>query len=187
MKKILALMLAMILVISVVACGKSNDKTTAPGETTGSQNNSTEPTETTDSTNEVVNPNVSAEDIMKAISEIDDLKEFSMMMDKAEEGYLRGFNEEIKGFKNGYTMGPIIGTIPFVGYVFQTEDNESAKALLETLKSKANMRWNICTEADTMITDVKGNFVLFFMVNVEEGVDTKTPDNIKAAFESALK
>lgn len=174
MKKILALMLAMILVISVVACGKNNDTTTTP-------------TETTDSTNEVVNPNVSAEDIMKAISEIDDLKEFSMMMDKAEEGYLRGFNEEIKGFKNGYTMGPIIGTIPFVGYVFQTEDNESAKALLETLKSKANMRWNICTEADTMITDVKGNFVLFFMVNVEEGVDTKTPDNIKAAFESALK
>ena len=39
MKKILALMLAMILVISVVACGKSNDKTTAPVETTGSQNN----------------------------------------------------------------------------------------------------------------------------------------------------
>ena len=46
MKKILALMLAMILVISIVACGKNNNDTTAPVETTGSQNNSTEPTET---------------------------------------------------------------------------------------------------------------------------------------------
>lgn len=186
MKKILALMLAMILVISVVACGKSNDKTTAPVETTGSQNNSTEPTETKDSTGEVVVPNASVEDVMKAISEIDDLKELTMMMDKAEAGYLRGFDEEISGFKDGYVMGPMIGSIPFVGYVFQTEDNESANALLETLKSKANMRWNICTEADTMITDVKGNYVLFFMVSAEQ-VGEATPDNIKNAFENALK
>ena len=186
MKKILALMLAMILVISVVACGKSNDKTTAPGETTGSQNNSTEPTETKDSTGEVVVPNASVEDVMKAISEIDDLKELTMMMDKAEAGYLRGFYEEISGFKDGYVMGPMIGSIPFVGYVFQTEDNESADALLETLKSKANMRWNICTEADTMITDVKGNYVLFFMVNTEQ-VGDAVADNIKTTFENALK
>ncbi len=186
MKKILALMLAMILVISIVACGKNNNDTTAPVETTGSQNNSTEPTETKDSTGEVVVPNVSAEDIMKAISEIDDLKELTMMMDKVEAGYLRGFDEEISGFKDGYSMGPMIGSIPFVGYVFQTEDNESANALLETLKSKANMRWNICTEADTMVTDVKGNYVLFFMINAEQ-VGEAAADNIKTAFENALK
>ena len=107
-------------------------------------------------------------------------------MDKAEAGYLRGFDEEISGFKDGYVMGPMIGSIPFVGYVFQTEDNESADALLETLKSKANMRWNICTEADTMITDVKGNYVLFFMVNAEQ-VGDAVADNIKTAFENALK
>ena len=34
-----------------------------------------------------------------------------------EEGYLAGFEVEIKGFKKGVTFGPMIGTIPFVGYI----------------------------------------------------------------------
>lgn len=173
MKKILALVLAMILVISVVACGKNNDSTTDPGKTTSS-------------TEEVVIPNVSPEEILNAISQIDDLKDAGMVVVNVEKGYLTGFTEEIKDFNEGYKMSPIIGSIPFVGYVFKTEDNASANALLETLKSKANMRWNICTEADTMVTDVKGNYVLFFMVSAEY-VGEAAPDNIKNAFENALK
>lgn len=36
-----------------------------------------------------------------------------------EEGPLNGFSSDVKGFKDGYVFSPMIGTIPFVAYVFE--------------------------------------------------------------------
>ena len=81
-----------------------------------------------------------------------------------EEGFLSGFDDtEIKGFKDGAMFEPMIGTIPFVGYVFTIENEENAPAFIETLKSAANLRWNICTAADEMVTGSVGNKVFFVM------------------------
>lgn len=79
-------------------------------------------------------------------------------------GLLTGFGEEeISGFSSGAMFAPMIGTIPFVGYVFETEDEESAKTLGSTLEDKANLRWNICTAAEEKLAVVKGNKVFFVM------------------------
>ena len=44
-----------------------------------------------------------------------------------EPGLLTGFgNTEITGFKEGVMFAPMIGTIPFVGYVFVLEDGVAA-------------------------------------------------------------
>ena len=81
-----------------------------------------------------------------------------------EEGYLTGFdNTEIKGFKEGAVFMPMIGTIPFVGYVFTLENASDAPAFIANLKSAANLRWNICTSADEMVTGSAGNKVFFVM------------------------
>jgi len=81
-----------------------------------------------------------------------------------EEGYLTGFgNAEIKGFKEGAMFAPMIGTIPFVGYVFTLENADKASDFIAQLKKNANLRWNICTEADEMITGNVGNKVFFVM------------------------
>lgn len=81
-----------------------------------------------------------------------------------EEGYLTGFdNAEIKGFKEGAMFAPMIGTIPFVGYVFVLADGQDAASFISTLKSSANLRWNICTSADEMIAGNVGNKVFFVM------------------------
>ena len=77
-----------------------------------------------------------------------------------EAGYLAGFDEEISGFTSAVMFSPMIGTIPFVGYVFESDD---ANALAENLKKTANLRWNICTEAEQMICEVSGNKVFFLM------------------------
>lgn len=81
-----------------------------------------------------------------------------------EPGFLTGFdNAEIKGFKEGAMFAPMIGTIPFVGYVFTLEDGVNASEFISTLKSSANLRWNICTTADEMIAGSSGNKVFFVM------------------------
>ena len=77
-----------------------------------------------------------------------------------EEGYLAGFEVEIKGFKKGVTFGPMIGTIPFVGYIFETDTPDE---LVATLKKEHKLNWNICTSADKMFVQKKGNYVFFVM------------------------
>lgn len=79
---------------------------------------------------------------------------------EVEEGYLNGFNSEISGFNKGAMFAPFIGTIPFVGYVFETDDAEALKA---TLESEAALNWNICTTADEMVVETEGNYVFFVM------------------------
>ena len=81
-----------------------------------------------------------------------------------EPGYLTGFdNTEITGFKEGAVFMPMIGTIPFVGYVFTLDNAADAPAFIADLKANANLRWNICTSADEMVTGSAGNKVFFVM------------------------
>ena len=77
-----------------------------------------------------------------------------------EEGYLAGFEVEIKGFNKGVTFGPMIGTIPFVGYIFETDTPDE---LVATLEKEHKLNWNICTSADRMFVRQKGNYVFFVM------------------------
>lgn len=81
------------------------------------------------------------------------------------EGYLDGFTDQISGFTSGVKFSPMIGAIPFVGYIFETE---SPDELLTCLKEKADPAWNICTEADETVSAVKGNLVFFLMCSNDE-------------------
>ncbi len=90
--------------------------------------------------------------------------EFSGISMPVEEGILTGFgNAEIKGFKSGATFAPMIGSIPFIGYVFELNNAADASSFISTLKSNANLRWNVCTEAEEMISGSVGNKVFFVM------------------------
>ena len=57
----------------------------------------------------------------------------------------------------------MIGSIAFIGYVFELEDGVDAKSFVADLRNNANKRWNICVEADEMATSVVGNKVFFVM------------------------
>lgn len=102
--------------------------------------------------------------IAKALA-AEDFSTYSCDVLDASEGFLTGFKEEIKGFKKGVTFRPMIGSIPFVGYIFETDDAEALKA---TLLDKADPRWNICTEAAETICVTSGNYVFFTMCPGEE-------------------
>ena len=81
-----------------------------------------------------------------------------------EEGLLNGFGDaEITGFKEGAMFGPMIGSIPFIGYVFELKDETDVNQFISTLKSNADLRWNICTEADEMVVCSVDKKVFFVM------------------------
>ena len=81
-----------------------------------------------------------------------------------EEGLLSGFgNTEITGFQSAATFGPVIGTIPFIGYLFQLDDPGAGAAFCQVLQDAADPQWNICTQADETIVRQDGDLVFFLM------------------------
>ena len=81
-----------------------------------------------------------------------------------EPGLLTGFgNAEITGFEEGVMFAPMIGSIPFVGYVFDLAEGTDAAAFVKTLEDNADRRWNICVEADETVVEVNGDKVFFVM------------------------
>lgn len=93
----------------------------------------------------------------------------SMFCNQVEEGQLTGFGSfdgpltEIKGFAEGATFAPQMSPSTFIGYVFRLEEGADADAFIAMLRENANLAWNVCVEANTILTEADGNFVLFMM------------------------
>ena len=191
MKKTIAIILAALMLLSMAACG------------TTSNTNDTQPATTAPAANTVGTKLLADFKTMadKTPQEIADTLltnpeiQFMPMVMPVEEGFLNGFNEEIKGFEEGVMFGPAIGTIPFVGYIFTVEGD--VDAFTKTLEDNANLRWNICTEAEEMICEAVGNTVFFVMcpttfeeAPVDGGADVGgmeiTPDDGAIAAEDGI-
>ena len=155
MKKTIAIILASLMMLAMAACGTG---TSAPTET--------DPAPTTVGTKLLADFRTMADKTPQEIADAlltNEVIQFMPMTMPVEEGFLNGFNEEIKGFKEGVMFGPMIGTIPFVGYVFTVADGGDVDAFVKTLEDNANLRWNICTEAEELIVEAEGNTVFFVM------------------------
>ena len=183
MKRNIALLLAAIIASSMISCGGSKE----PAEDTSANTDAatttteavsveteteTEAPATENSTPAVIlfgafkdyiaaNPDASANDIATALSQ-NEILPFNCVAMPAEEGYLAGFSTEITGFTECTSFAPMIGSIPFVGYVF-TVDEANVEAFKETLTSNYDLRWNICVEAEEMLCDSVGDKVFFIM------------------------
>ena len=99
------------------------------------------------------------EKIANNISTNENIKIAVGVMD-VEKGLLDGFDGEITEFLRAYAIKPMIGSQPFVAYIFETNNTTKLKELLE---EKANKRWNICTEADDLEISVVDNYVFLVM------------------------
>ena len=183
MKKHLSLILAAVLVSSLVSCRTTNN---APDETSGVETSGTETSgfETSDTgTEDIVTgasvasqlqtafrnaitatPDATAEELACVLAQHSAVSSIAPMVSPVEEGWLNGFEaESITGFSECATFAPMIGTIPFLGYVFVLPEGADVEAFKNTLTSSANLRWNICTAADEMVCESEGNTVLFVM------------------------
>ena len=188
MKKIITLFLALLLVFSLTACGadtepEGTEPSTAEQPTTV-QPTTVQPTETEEATEAPSVTEDSASPAQTLFAQFKDMMNggedltaeemanqlisneiipFAPMVMAVEPGYLNGFGEEITGFAEGATFGPMIGTIPFVGYVFRLDADADVDAFVQTLKDQAMLNWNICTQADEMLCDAVDHTVFFVM------------------------
>lgn len=173
MKKILALVLALSMLFCFVACSGSGDKEeTTVAETTVAEETTTAADASGDTLGAVLLADfkaiVAENDKLTALEIADKVIAnkailFAGMTAEMEEGFLSGFNNEIKGFEKAACFAPSIGTIPFIGYIFTLADGADVAAFTSTLKNEANLRWNICTEAEEMVCEAVGNTVFFLM------------------------
>ncbi len=83
---------------------------------------------------------------------------------EVEPGLLSGFdNYEVTGFEEGAMFAPMMGSIPFVGYIFKVAEDVDVDTFAADLITNANPRWQICVEAEETQTDTFENYVFFLM------------------------
>lgn len=153
MKRVLAIVLVMIMALGMIGC-------------TAKDNNKEQEIDTSTPCGIVLADFKEKSSLGSALDIADQLSvaEYLPFMGAAmevEEGYLNGFTTEITGFKSGAMFAPMIGAIPFIGYVFEVEGDSAA--FIETLKASADLRWNVCTSADEMQALAAGKYVCFVM------------------------
>ena len=160
MKRLVTVFLAVCMMLSLVACGGKNEATEpakkAP-ETLGEHL-------LVDFEDRLAeNGDLTAQELADGIL-TNELLQFAGGAMPVEEGYLTGFgNTEITGFSEGVMFAPMIGTIPFVGYVFVLENEAAVEDFVTTLTENADPRWNICTEAEETVVGSVATKVFFVM------------------------
>ena len=151
MKKFLSLVLCAAMVLSLVACGSKKGGDLSPANTLKGE------------FVELAKGGKTALEIAEALV-TNEIIPFAGGAMEIEPGLLAGFdNYEVKGFKSGAVFMPMIGSIAFVGYVFELEAGADANAFVNELTANANPRWNICVEAEETVTGTEGNMVFFCM------------------------
>ena len=151
MKKILSLVLCAAMVLTLVACGSKKGGDLSPANTLKA---------------EFVELAKGGESALQIAEKLvtNKIIPFAGGAMEVEPGLLAGFdNYEVKGFKSGAVFMPMIGSIAFVGYVFELEAGADADAFVNELTTNANPRWNICVEAEETVTGTEGNMVFFCM------------------------
>lgn len=190
MKKILALLLALSLIFAFAACSNNAEDETTTTTTEAItdeiiEDNTDEFVEEPsdeapagftlpegktfaqyllDDFNTIVaeNPDFTTEEIATELAANEAILFMSGAM-PVEAGFLSGFSDEITGFESATMFGPMMGSIAFVGYVFELADGEDVEAFKTKLNDLADPRWQICVAAEETVCESVGNLVFFVM------------------------
>ena len=149
MKKLLAMVLVIVMVMSMASCGNAGGDADTVGSILLEEF--------------MANPEGTAQEIADRFVASENIP-FMGVAAEVEPGLLAGFdNAEITGFEEGAMFCPMMSTIPFIGYVFKLADDADVETFKQTLQENANLRWNICTEAEELVVGSEGNTVFFLM------------------------
>lgn len=113
-------------------------------------------------------PDITAEALAGALLE-GDAVDFNGAVMPMEPGYFMGLDlDTVTGFAEAARFSPMIGSIPFMGYVFRLDKDADAAAFMTILREHADLGWNICTFADRLIVENAGDWVLMLMCREAE-------------------
>ena len=203
MKKILALILASMMLLTLVACGNTTEENTTEAKVE-------ETTEAAPSKEEIA-ANASVEAIANALiakyadytgirdtyneymaemSEEDQISyeeflSYQLSVAPVEVGseWLMGFDATPAGYSEAYCYQPMMMGQAFIGYIFRVAEGTDVEAFKTTLKDTCDPRWNICTMANTTVCESYGDLVYFSMMVV---INDEYPDGFTAEQKDAF-
>lgn len=194
MKKFLVLFLAIFAIFALSACGNDNEPLDSDmqssdvalegsdsiNDDTSTDDTSAEDTDPADMTMGAAiladfkermnnNPNVTALELAEALLTNEVIEFMGGAMPVEPGSLLLGFGEtEVTGYKEGAMFGPMMGSIAFVGYIFNLEEGADIEAFKTFLADNCDPRWNICVTADETFIENIGNTVFFLMSPIPE-------------------
>ena len=171
MKKFLSLILASVILASFASCGTTTEETTE--DTTAVVETEAAPSISSDTLaghlynvfadKLAASPEATALELAETVITNEKILFMGGAMEM-EAGFMSGFdNTEISGFESAAMFAPMIGSIPFVGYVFDLAADADVDAFKKNLSDNANLRWQICVTADEMLCESIGDKVFFIM------------------------
>ncbi len=179
MKKFLSLLLASALLLSFASCGGTETEDTTADETvndTAIEETDAPETEAAPSADTLAghlysvfsaklseSPEATALELAETVITDEKILFMGGAMEM-EAGFMSGFdNFEVTGFESAAMFAPMMGSIAFVGYVFDLADDADIDAFKKNLTDNANLRWQICVTADEMLCESIGDKVFFIM------------------------
>ena len=170
MKKIFAMMLALAMMFSMVACGGTT----------------TEPTEA------VAKVEGTMEELLNKVIEIQPVEFMGGVMpvdltDTSEDGlwavkYYTGL-DSAEGITEAAVYEPMLGSIPYSMVMVRVAEGTDAKAIAEAMKAGIDTRKWSCVEADDLQVAGYGDVVMLIMVGSDSGM---TSQSFVDAFKSVV-
>ena len=169
MKKMISMLLALVLVFGLTACGGNTEPTEAPTEA-------------------VVNVEGTMEELLNKVIEIKPVEFMggSMTLD------LTDTSDDGKWMVKNYTgldsadsiteaafYEPMMGSLPYSMVMVRTAEGADIKAVAEGMKNGIDQRKWVCVEADDLQVVSYGNVVMLIMVGSDTGL---TSQDFVAAF-----
>ena len=162
MKKITAMILAMVMVLSLAACG-GNGKTEGPAATPKLEG----------TMEELVNKVIEAQPVefMGGIMPVD-------LADTTEDGLwaIKSFTglDSAEGLADIAVYEPMMGSIPFSLVMVRVAEGTDAKTVAEAMKANIDQRKWICVEADDLQVVGYGDVVMLIMVGSDTGMTSQS-------------
>ena len=165
MKKIFAMLLAVVMMFSLVACGgKTTEPTTAP-------------------TQAAVKVEGTMEELLNKVVEINPVEFMGGTMpidltDTSEDGlwnikYNTGL-DSAEGLTDAAVFGPMMGSIAFSMVMVRTAEGTDVKTIAEGMKTGIDPRKWICVEADDLQVVSFGDVVMLIMVDSASGLTSQS-------------
>ena len=165
MKKIFAMLLAVVMMFSLVACGgKTTEPTTAP-------------------TQAAVKVEGTMEELLNKVVEINPVEFMGGTMpidltDTSEDGlwnikYNTGL-DNADNITDAAVFGPMMGSMAFSMVMVRTAEGADVKAVAEGLKNGIDQRKWICVEADDLKVAGFGDVVMLIMLNSDSGMTAQS-------------
>lgn len=179
MKKILAIILASLMLLTFVACDNSNEETT-----TEAAGPSAEELAAAASVQDIAQALMNKyadytgvragyDELMAELPEEEQMSyeeycSYQLSVAPVDPEWLMGFTDVPTGFSEAYCYQPMMMGQAFIGYIFRVAEGTDIEGFKKTLTDTCDPRWNICTMANTTVCESYGDLVYFSMMVVAD-------------------